>query len=71
MSKDHGLTYDDMIQRYCAAFDEIQYIAEQFAARMGMAHEHDNAKDYLEAIMAKAEDLLTELEQIHGDACPE
>lgn len=71
MSKNHELTYDDMIQRYIAAFDEIQYIAQQFAVRMGMAHEHDNAKDYLEAIMAKADDLVMELEQIYGDACPE
>ena len=71
MKPNQQLSYDDMIQRYTAAFDEIYYIAGQLSARMGMSHEKEIAEDYLKAVMEKAEDMVTDLENIHAEALPE
>lgn len=64
-------TIEDCVQRYIAAFDEIQYIAEQLAAHMGIATHYESAKDYLDGMIAKAEDLPMDLENIRDDAEPE
>lgn len=63
--------YDELIQRYCAAFDEIEYCAHKFAKGMKNIEQKENCEDYLKAIMEKAEDLITTLECIHGDVSDE
>lgn len=70
MSEPH-IDIDECVQRYIAAFDEINYIAEQLAAHMAMATHYDIAKDYLNAMIEKAEDLAMDLENVRDDADPE
>lgn len=67
MSTPH-IDIDECIQRYIAAFDEIAYIAEQLAAHMGMSTHYEIAKDYLNAMIEKAEDLAIDLENVRDDA---
>ena len=62
---------DECVQRYIAAFDEVAYIAEQLANHMGIATHYDIAKDYLNAMIEKAEDLVMDLENVRDDADPE
>ena len=59
---------EECVQRYIVAFDEIYYIAEQLAAHMGIATHYEIAKDYLDAMCEKADDLQTDLENIRDDA---
>lgn len=59
---------DECVQRYIAAFDEIEHIAKQLAAHMGMATHYDIAKDYLNAMIEKSEDIAMDLENIRDDA---
>ena len=67
MDKLH-IDIDECVQRYIAAFDEIYYIAEQLAAHMGIQTHHEIAKDYLNSMCEKAEDLSMDLENIRDDA---
>jgi len=67
MSTPH-IDIDECVQRYIAAFDEIAYIAEQLAAHMGMSTHYEIAKDYLNAMIEKAEDLAIDLENVRDDA---
>jgi len=62
---------DEAVQRYIAALDEIQYCAEQLAARMGIATEFETAKDYLEGLHSRMEDLTQEVENVMLDALPD
>lgn len=62
---------EECVERYIVAFDEIQYIAEQLAAHMGIVTHYESAKDYLDGMIAKAEDLPMDLENIRDDAEPE
>lgn len=62
---------DDCVQRYIAAFDEIAYVAEQLAAHMGISTHYEIAKDYLNAMIEKAEDVAMDLENVRDDADPE
>lgn len=64
-------TYDELQQRYIAAIDEISYIAEQFAKRMGMATEYDTAINHMDNIICRVEGLLEDLELSRDDAEPE
>mgnify|MGYP001186393493 CR=1 FL=1 len=59
---------DEAIQRYIAALDEIEYCAEQLVARMGIATEYESAKDYLEGLHARLEDLTQDVENMRLDA---
>jgi len=59
---------DEAVQRYIAALDEIQYCAEQLSERMGIATEYESAKDYLEGLHARMEDLTQDIENIRLDA---
>ena len=70
MSTPH-IDIDECVQRYIAAFDEIAYVAEQLAAHMGIATHYDIAKDYLNALIEKAEDQIMDLENVRDDADPE
>lgn len=70
MSKPH-IDIDECIQRYIAAFDEIEYAAEQLAAHMSISTNYEIAKDYLNAMIEKAEDLAMNLENVRDDADPE
>lgn len=60
---------DEIITRYCTAFDELEYLGRNLAKRMAKPDEYESAKDYLEAMVTKAETLLEDLELMHGDAC--
>jgi len=68
MSIEPHINIDECIQRYIAAFDEINYVAEQLAAHMSIAVHYEPAKDYLNAMVEKAEDLIMDLENIRDDA---
>lgn len=68
MSIEPHINIDECIQRYIAAFDEINYVAEQLAAHMSIATHYESAKDYLNAMVEKAEDLIMDLENIRDDA---
>lgn len=70
MSTPH-IDIDECVQRYIAAFDEIAYVAEQLANHMGAATHYEIAKDYLNAMIEKAEDLAMDLENVRDDADPE
>lgn len=59
---------DEAVHRYIAALDEIEYCAEQLAARMGIASEYEDAKDYLEGLHARMEDLTQDVENMRLDA---
>lgn len=67
MTEPH-IDIDECIQRYIAAFDEIAYIAEQLANHMGIATHYEPAKDYLNGMIEKAEDLAMDLENVRDDA---
>ena len=62
---------DDCINRYVAAIDEIYYIAEQLAKHMSIPENYDNAKDYLDGLVSRVEDMPMDLENIRDDAEPE
>lgn len=62
------LEIDEAVQRYIAALDEIEYVAEQLAARMGIATDYEAAKDYLEGLHSRMEDLTQDVENIMLDA---
>ena len=67
MSKPH-IDIDDCVQRYTAAIDEINYVAEQLAAHMGIATHYDSAKDYLDGLISRVEDMVMDLENVRDDA---
>ena len=67
MSTPH-IDIDECVQRYIAAFDEIEYVAEQLASHMGIATHYEIAKDYLTAMADKAGDLCMDLENVRDDA---
>lgn len=67
MSKPH-IDIDDCVQRYVAAIDEINYVAEQLAAHMGIATHYDSAKDYLDGLISRVEYMVMDLENVRDDA---
>lgn len=70
MSEPH-IDIDECVQRYISAFDEVAYIAGQLANHMGVSTHYEIAKDYLNAMIEKAEDLAMDLENVRDDADPE
>ena len=61
-------TYDELQQRYIAAIDEISYVAEKFAKRMGMATEYETAKNHMDNVICSVEGLLEDLELSRDDS---
>jgi hypothetical protein len=66
MSAPH-IDIDECVQRYIAAIDEINYVAEQLAAHMGIATHYDIAKDYLDGLISRVEDMVMDLENTRDD----
>lgn len=67
MTEKAHITIDEAIQRYIAAFDELEYIGEQIATMM-KGGDKDTAKDYLEAMIEKAESLQEDLQLLLDDS---
>ncbi len=59
---------DDARQRFIAAIDEIYFCAEQLAGRMGIATEYEEAKDCLEGLISRVDDMPMDMENIRDDA---
>lgn len=68
MKNNPHIDIEECVQRYIAAFDEIYYIAEQLAEHMGISTNYEIAKDYLDGMICKAEDLPMDLENVRDDA---
>jgi len=71
MKAEDFVSIEECVQRYIAAFDELEFIGEQFAGLMGISTHFDNAKDYLEAMIEKSESLQEALQLSYDDAMPE
>lgn len=59
------MTLDEAIKRYIDAFDEIEFIAgriQEMCLRAKNDEEFNIARDYLEAMVEKAETLRDDLE---------
>lgn len=65
------LTIDECRLRYIAAIDDIYYVAEQLAAYMGVATEYENAKDLLDGLVERVDDMPMDIENIRDDAAGE
>ena len=63
-----SIDIDDCVNRYIAAIDEIYYVAEQLAAHMGIATNYDAAKDYLDGLVSRVDDLPMDIENLRDDA---
>ena len=62
------LEVEEALQRGLAAIDELKFCAEQLAARMGIATEHDAALAALESLVCRVDDLPMDIENIRDDA---
>ena len=51
------VSINDCIQRYMAAIDEIYYCAEQLALHMGDDENREYAKDYLDGLIMRVDDM--------------
>ena len=64
------MTIDEAVQHYIAAFDTLDFVAEQVAEMCLKAksdEDHSIALDYLEAMMEKAEELRDSVEGMIDD----
>ena len=64
------MTIDEAVQHYIAAFDTLDFVAEQVAEMCRKAksdEDHSIALDYLEAMMEKAEELRDSVEGMIED----
>lgn len=59
---------DECVQRYTAAVDEIYFIANQLAGHMGISTHYEAAKDYLDGLLSRVEDMPMDIENIRDDA---
>lgn len=65
------VSIDDAVQRYIAAIDEIYYCAEQLALHMGDDENREYAKDYLDGLVSRVDDMPMDIENIRDDATEE
>ena len=65
------VSIDDAVQRYIAAIDEIYYCAEQLALHMGDDENREYAKDYLDGLVSRVDDMPIDIENIRDDATNE
>jgi hypothetical protein len=65
------VSINDCIQRYMAAIDEIYYCAEQLALHMGDDENREYAKDYLDGLIMRVDDMPMDIENIRDDATNE
>lgn len=65
------VSIDDAVQRYMAAIDEIYYCAEQLALHMGDDENREYAKDYLDGLVTRVDDMPMDIENIRDDATEE
>jgi len=54
-----------------AAIDEIYYCAEQLALHMGDDENREIAKDYLDGLIMRVDDMPMDIENIRDDATNE
>lgn len=62
---------EDCVQRYIAAIDEIYYCAEQLALHVGDDENREIAKDYLDGLVQRVDDMPMDIENIRDDATEE
>lgn len=62
------ITVDECRQRFIAAIDEVYYVAEQLAKHMGIATHYEDAKDCLDGLIMRVEDMPMDIENIRDDA---
>ena len=66
-----SISIDDAVQRYMAAIDEIYYCAEQLALHMGDDESREIAKDYLDGLVTRVDDMPMDIENIRDDETEE
>lgn len=62
------LSINECRDRFIAAIDDIYYVAEQLAKHMGIATHYDEAKDCLDGLVMRVEDMPIDIENIRDDA---
>lgn len=62
------ITVDECRQRFIAAIDEVYYVAEQLAKHMGIATHYEDAKDCLDGLVMRVDDMPMDIENIRDDA---
>ena len=62
------IAIEEASMRGLAAIDEIMFCAEQLAAQLGVATEHDAALTALENLICRVDDLPMDVENIRDDA---
>jgi len=67
MIKPH-VELDDCVQRYITAIDEVYFIAEQLAMHMCVTTSFEVAKDYLDGLISRVDDMPMDIENIRDDA---
>lgn len=62
------ITINEARQRFVAAIDEIYYCAEQLAVHMGISTHYEDAKDCLDGLVSRVDDMPMDIENIRDDA---
>lgn len=62
------ITIDEARQRFITAIDEIYYCAEQLAFHMGISTHYEDAKNCLDGLVSRVDDMPMDIENIRADA---